>query len=89
MTDKELKDYGYNPQICKIGTLYFKGSFFVMLNSDGSVDFRSRENDMESCGTAKTIEELKELEKRHFIDKSEYHKHLAKLYSSIADSYGD
>lgn len=89
MTDKELKDYGYNPQICKIGTLYFKGSFFVMLNDDGSVDFRLKEKDMESYGTAKTIDELKELEKHYFIDKSEYHKHLAKLYSCIVDSYGD
>ena len=53
MTDKELKDYGYNLQICK-GTLYFKDNFFVILKSDGSVDFRSREDDMNSRGTAKS-----------------------------------
>lgn len=89
MTDKELKDYGYNPQICKIGTLYFKDNFFVNLKSDGSVDFRSREDDMNSRGTAKSISELKKLEKQYYIDKSEHYRHLAKLYSSIADNYGD
>lgn len=89
MTDKELKDYGYNPQICKIGTLYFKDSFFVTLKSDGSVDFRSREDDMTSRGSAKSITELKNLEKQYYIDKSEQYKHLAKLYTSIADNYGD
>ena len=89
MTDKELKDYGYNPQICKIGTLYFKDNFFVNLKSDGSVDFRSREDDMNSRGTAKSITELKKLEKQYYIDKAEHYRHLAKLYSSIADNYED
>ena len=67
MTDKELKDYDYNPQICKIGTLYFKDNFFVILKSDGSVDFRSREDDMKSLGTAKSITELKSLEKTNYL----------------------
>ena len=88
MTDKELKDYGYNPQICK-GTLYFKDNFFVILKSDGSVDFRSREDDMNSRGTAKSITELKKMEKQYYIDKAEHYRHFVKLYSSIADNYGD
>ena len=89
MTDKELNDYGYNPQICKIWTLYFKDNFFVNLKSDGSMDFCSREDDMISRGTAKSITELKNLEKQYYIDKSEHYRHFAKLYSSIADNYGD
>lgn len=89
MTDKELKDYGYNPQICKIGILYSKDNFFVILKSDGSVDFRLREDDMNSRGIAKSITELKNLEKQYYIDKAEHYRHLVKLYSSIADNYGN
>ena len=89
MTNKELKDYGYNPQICKIGTLYFKDNFFVILKSDGSVDFHSREDDMNSRETVKFITELKKLEKQYYIDKAEHYRNLEKLYSSIADNYGD
>ena len=55
----------------------------------GSVDFRSREDDMTSRGTAKPITELKNLEKQYYIDKAEHYKHLEKLYSSIADNYGN
>ena len=34
MTVKELIEFGYKPEQCKIGILYFKGSIFVILNNN-------------------------------------------------------
>ena len=53
------------------------------------MDFRSREDDMTSRGTAKSITEMKNLEKQYYIDKAEHYRHLEKLYSSIVDNYED
>ena len=63
MTAKDLIDYGYKPENCKIGVLYFKDYWFCILDEKNNVaDFREDKNDMVSFGKATNIAELKQLE---------------------------
>lgn len=63
MTEKELVDDGWSPKLCKIGTLFFKGTFFCHLDN-GSVVLYSNNNDMVPLGVAKDFSEIKELQKK-------------------------
>ncbi len=56
MTEKELIEFGYKPEQCKIGTLYFKGSIFVILNNN-IADVREIGDDTASFGIATTLDE--------------------------------
>lgn len=67
MTVKELIEFGYKPEQCKIGTLYFKGSIFVILNNN-IADVREVGDDTNSFGTATTLDELKYLENKIYED---------------------
>lgn len=89
MTNKELIDNGWSPQICKIGTLYFKGSFFCRLDKDEVVFFSVRD-DMNPLGRAKTFEEITNLEKNYYksvIETLEAKLILAK--ADYKDKYGE
>ena len=87
MTEQELKDYGYRPELCRVGTLYFKNNWFVMLK-DGVADFRLSAKDLESYGKAETIEELKELEKKTYIDRLNLIKIEEYVLEQIIENYG-
>ena len=67
MTEKELIEFGYTPEECKIGTLYFKGSVVVRLN-DNISDVREVVDDTNSFGTATTLDELKCIENKIYDD---------------------
>ena len=58
MTEQELIEFGYKPEQCKIGTLYLKGSVFVILNNN-IADVREVGDDTTSFGIATTLDELK------------------------------
>ena len=89
MTKQELLDNGYKPQQCKIGTLYFKDGFFCRLNYD-EVVYYSNSDDMHPLGLAKTFDEIKELEKKHYksvMERIETKLKLAKL--DYKERYGE
>lgn len=67
MTEQELIQFGYKPEQCKIGTLYFKGSIFVKLNNNVA-DVREVVDDTNSFGTAATLDELKHVENKIYDD---------------------
>ena len=67
MTAKELIEFGYKPEQCKIGTLYFKGSVFVILNNNVA-DVREVGDDTNSFGTVTTLDELKSIENKIYDD---------------------
>lgn len=67
MTVKELIEFGYKPEQCKIGTLYFKGSIFVILNNN-IADVREVGDDTNSFGTATTLDELEHIENKIYDD---------------------
>ena len=67
MTDKELIEFGYKPEQCKIGTLYFKGSVVVRLDNN-IADVREVIDDTNRFGIATTIDELKLIENRIYDD---------------------
>lgn len=61
MTDKELQDAGWQPRDCRIGTLYFKGSFFCRIKKDGIAVIYRCSDDMNPIGYAGTVEDFKPL----------------------------
>ena len=63
MTDNELKNNGWESQLCKIGTLYFKGHYFCRLK-EGFAILYTTSDDMHPIGTAYTLDELFELQKK-------------------------
>ena len=63
MTHEDLIKYGYKPEECKIGILYFKGNLFCKLDNDVA-SVRTIQDDMTEIGKASTIEELKKIEKQ-------------------------
>jgi hypothetical protein len=65
MTSQELIDNGWVQRECKIGTLYFKGDFFGKLQGD-VFEMRSMRDDMSSIGTAKTFEDIREIQKKYY-----------------------
>lgn len=74
MTDLELKTYGWTPQVCKIGTLYFRDNFFCRFINDDTVTVLSVKDDMYPLGRAKTIEELDNIQKEYDRKQLEGHK---------------
>lgn len=68
MTKEELKKDGWIPQICKIGTLYFKDDWFGRLNGDAFILY-SIDDDMHPIGTALVKEELIALMRQYDKDK--------------------
>lgn len=74
MTKTELKENGWSPQACKIGTLFFKGNFFCRFINDDTVTVMSTSNDMLSLGKATTLDELKNIQKEYDRKQLEAHK---------------
>ena len=62
MTDNELIDKGWKPELCKIGTLYFKENFFIRLDKDKVLVF-SIKDDMNPIGKASNYDEIISLQK--------------------------
>lgn len=67
MTEQELIQFGYTPEQCKIGTLYFKGSVVVRLDNH-IADVREFIDDTTRFGTATTLDELKNIENKIYDD---------------------
>lgn len=61
MTEEQLINDGWKPELCKIGTLYFKGNYFCRLDDETATVF-SKSNDMTPLGTAKTFEEMEKIQ---------------------------
>lgn len=64
MTKEQLINDGWKPELCLIGTLYFKEDYFCRLDNDTAIVF-SKSNDMVPLGKAKTFDEIKNLQKTH------------------------
>lgn len=62
MTEQELIDKGWKPELCKIGTLYFKGNFFIRLDNDKALVF-SNHDDMHPLGKAENYEGIIAIQK--------------------------
>lgn len=67
MTKDDLIKDGWKPELCKIGTLYFKGDFFGHLKDDNFVMF-GIDDDMNPLGTAKTFEDIKQIKKEYDLN---------------------
>lgn len=67
MTEKELIEFGYKPEQCKIGILYFKGSVVVRLDNN-IADVREVIDYTNRFGVATTLDELKRIENRIYDD---------------------
>ena len=68
MTEKELRENGWKPESCKIGTLYFKDVFFCRLDGEKAIVF-SANDDMNPLGTAETLDEIKEIQMQYELDR--------------------
>lgn len=86
MTHEDLVNYGYKPEDCKIGTLYFKGKLFCKLDN-GVASVRTIQDDMTDIGKASTIEELKKIEKQHFEEYMNNRKQFANMILKMFDHY--
>lgn len=89
MTKEEIKELGWMPTECKIGTLYFKDGFFCHICEDGNVKVFHTSDDMNPLGVASSADEIKELMKKHdlsVIKKLEME--LALHRSVFAGKYG-
>lgn len=62
MTREELINDGWKPQLCKVGTLFFKDGYFCRFTDDGVLLY-STSNDRVPLGTVYTIKGIAELEK--------------------------
>lgn len=87
MTKEDLVELGYTLERCKIGELYFNGTFFCRLLENGEVDFRLSENDTYSFGKAKSVEELRALEKDYWIQTREKYLRRIKFIDLVLESY--
>lgn len=83
MTEKELVDDGWIPKSCKIGTLFFKDSFFCHLDN-GNVVLYSNKNDMIPIGIAKDFSEIKELQKESDLNDIKY---VLSLYNAMKEKF--
>ena len=66
MTKKELIKFGFEPEECRVGTLYFKGNFFCRKRGNafpGEYVIFHRSDDMSPLGTVRTTEEIVQIEK--------------------------
>lgn len=87
MTEQELKDYGYQPHNCKIGIVYFKIPFAVRLNDNVATLYDSDESEI---GNANTLDELKQLEAKHYLKSLSLHRIIAAVtYGKIVEDYPD
>jgi hypothetical protein len=83
MTEKELVDDGWIPKSCKIGTLFFKNSFFCRIE-DGNVILFSNKNDMVPIGVAKDFFEINELQKESDLNDIKY---VLSLYNAMKEKF--
>lgn len=90
MTKTELKENGWSPQACKIGTLFFKGNFFCRFINDDTVTVMSTSNDMLSLGKATTLDELKNIQKEYDKEKiREAKRRLEELLQAYKINYNE
>lgn len=87
MTEQELIEYGYKPEECKIGTLYFRSPFFINLK-DGVARVYSINDDNNPLGEATTIEEVKRLESDQHLQMFKYHRFVSNaFFGFLKDDY--
>ena len=84
MNKQELLDNGWNPEECRIGTLYFIEGFFCRFKEPDKVTVFSIADDMNPLGVAETIEELESIQKNFYKEKiikfKSYYEELKKYY---------
>lgn len=86
MTGQELIEYGYKPEMCKIGILYFKDMFFI--NLKGKVASLMVQKNEANIGEAKTIEELRKLEAEYYMQELNVTRLVANMmYTHIVTNY--
>lgn len=61
MTKEELEKEGWVPQLCRVGTLFFKGNFFCRIKDDKVIVFNVK-YDMTPLGEAETFEDIKKIQ---------------------------
>lgn len=88
MTDNELKNNGWDPHLCKIGILYFKGHYFCRLK-EGFAILYTTSDDMHPIGAAYTLDELFELQKKSDLsDIQSMEVMLSTLKERFEETYG-
>lgn len=89
MTSEQLILSGWEPESCKIGTLYFKDGFFCRLKDGKAVVF-SVDNDMIPIGEGETFSDIREIQKeytKNTIKLMEFSLELKKKF--FKDYYGE
>ena len=61
MTGRDFENNGWVPKQCRVGTLYFKGTFFCRIE-DGKAVLFDITDDMNPIGEANTLEEIRNLQ---------------------------
>lgn len=61
MLSEELVNAGWNPENCRIGTLYFKEDFFCRIKDNGIVAVFRCNDDMNPIGYAGTLDDINSL----------------------------
>lgn len=88
MNKEELKKDGWTPQICKIGTLYFKDDWFGRFKEDKFILY-SIDNDIVPLGEIKTIEDMKELMRKYDFERIyKVEQNLESLKMKYKETYG-
>lgn len=69
MTDQDLKDLGFEPKLCKIDILYFRGPFFCRLDKEtGDVKVYANSDDINPIGTTNSKKGVCELQKLYYYN---------------------
>lgn len=71
MTQECLINNGWESRECRIGTLFFKGDFFINLKENGIAAVFRCSNDMKPIGFAGTLNDIKELQKKSDLEEIE------------------
>lgn len=88
MTGRDFENNGWVPKQCKVGTLYFKGTFFCRIE-DGKAVLFDITDDMNPIGESNTIEEIRNLQMKSdlsYIRKKE--KSLEAARKAFEENYG-
>lgn len=84
MTQEDLVNDGWKPELCMIGTLYFKDAYFCKLNEENKVVLFHMSDDIKPLGIAETFEEIDKLRQTHELSEIV---HLEFLLNKLKKDY--
>lgn len=88
MIEDDLKQDGWIPKTCLIGTLWFKGSYFCHIR-DEKIEVFSNDDDMSPLGVTNSIEGIKLIQERYEISIIEYYENNLRARKYIfKEKYG-